>query len=162
MSSFFHRHDHHMSKEPSPIIEAEAPMPSGTETIDDLLFGPLPESHRDPAIVRARQTILATFALIAADRGTDIVLCRDQGKPDGPAREAFIDSIVELDRSWRAYMHDTRRRDAGDVVRNTIVGYAGGKVAEFVAESLRRLRAYLRLRDIREALERANNDAQSR
>jgi hypothetical protein len=162
-----------MSKEPSSIIEAEAPMQSGTETeapmrsddtetIDDLLFGPLPDSYRDPAIVRARQTILATFALIAADKGTDIVLSHDQGRPEGPAREAFVDALIDLDHAWMSYMHSTRRRDAGDVAHNAIAAYAGERVANFVDESLKRLRNYLHRRDLREALERANNDAQSR
>ena len=99
-----------MTRKPSsisdPIIEAEDTNAFRHRTIDDLLFGPLPESHRDPAIIRARQTILATFALIAADRAIDIVLCHDQGQPEGPAREAFVDAAIDLDRAWMSYLHE--------------------------------------------------------
>jgi hypothetical protein len=121
--------------------------PSPEEAIGELIGCPLPPDWRDLLAVQVRQDHLAALSHLAGDAAVELLLRqhaavqRDERVTVGdPAISDFVNNLIELDRGWRTYTHQTQRGDAGKIVHESIEWSSGSLVAAFVEGSLERLR----------------------
>jgi hypothetical protein len=64
----------------------------------------------DPIVIQARQNHLAALAYGAADAGVELILAYHQGQglsADGPLVQAFVTTLLHLDRGWAKFVRDT-------------------------------------------------------
>src|SRR5690242_17414912 len=115
---------------------------AGWEATAEMLGDPLPSDWRDAGAVQARRDHLAASAYATAEAALEMLVVAaelrrrgERASPDGGEMRAYADALLDLDRAWRRYVHDTQR-DADRVVYDAAEFWVGSLVAAFVEGGL--------------------------
>jgi hypothetical protein len=102
------------------------------EIIAEMLGDPLPPDWQDPLAVQVRQDRLAALAYEAAEAAVELLLCVRQSErvsvDDAPV-DAFVSTVLDLEKGWRRYVHDTQRSDAAEIIYGGLEFWAGSMIA---------------------------------
>jgi hypothetical protein len=117
---------------------------SAAEAIAEMLGDALPPDWREALAIEGRQECLAGAAYAAADAALDLITVRvelrrrsTQAGPDSsPEVKRAVEALFDLDRAWRAYVHDTQRDDAAAIVYEAAEFWAGATVAALIEGAL--------------------------
>ena len=116
---------------------------SAAEAIAEMVGDPLPPNWREPLMVEGRQECLAGAAYAAADAALELITVRVELRrrsegacTDGPEVTRAMEALFDLDRAWRAYVHDTQRDDAAAIVYEAAEFWGGATVAALVEGAL--------------------------
>ena len=105
-----------------------------------------PADWRDELRCHARAEHLAALACEAADAGLALIERRDQRRrvsPDDPQVGAFGGAILGLQRGMQQYVRKTGRGNGAEIIYTAVALRLGAFGANWIADSMERLRELL-------------------